>query len=480
MTLPLAAATAATERAPSFSERVSVQWLPTEELLCHLAGNFPFKLDQIINIVCTLCIKHLSSVGSHSCCLTVHKLLTASRALVGVKRIPTRGFTMRHKDMIMTNCKVCHNCRWPGRCFSGTRRQHAALPGGARQGGAVRRAWHRGAAGQPAAGAAAAAAGAVAQHSRRLPAPRRWLLSPFKCFTLDFGMSSRPLLAAHWSDAWQEWHDFAPWKAEASVQRALIFLAGTGSDGSSQEVVLLDVGSVRRRAACSALAAQGGLTAGSGQWLGLVVTPLADVLHHAQLQLSAFGPPGTALPTPIVFVTNSNSTFASQCATTLSKRHSWASLLTIVVSKTRMTAPQLLLWCQATEHCSCRITGSGLPAVHLPLSQAAVVAPFSPSIVERSDASTPAANTRSGQPAPQQVEVKRGAIQLPDWAARQPAVVWLRVQAGQPNTLSPAIAEPWKAGCVTLCNTPLRRADALLSKTSVHTHQCAPFATAKL
>lgn len=38
---PLAAAGAAAatpEPAPSFSERVSVQWLPTEELLCQLAG----------------------------------------------------------------------------------------------------------------------------------------------------------------------------------------------------------------------------------------------------------------------------------------------------------------------------------------------------------------------------------------------------------------------------------------------------------
>lgn len=72
-------------------------------------------------------------------------------------------------------------------------------------------------------------------------------------------------------------------------------MAGTGSEGDSQEVVLLDVGSVRGRAACSALAAQARLTAGVAQWLGLVIAPLADALHHAQLQLSAFGPPGAAL-----------------------------------------------------------------------------------------------------------------------------------------------------------------------------------------
>lgn len=30
----------------------------------------------------------------------------------------------------------------------------------------------------------------------------------------------------------------------------------------------------------------------------------------------------------------------------------------------------------------------------------------------------------------QQAELKRGAVQLPDWAARRPAVLWLRVQAG--------------------------------------------------
>jgi hypothetical protein len=62
--------------------------------------------------------------------------------------------------------------------------------------------------------------------------------------------------------------------------------------------VLLDVGSVQRRAACSVLAAQGGLTAGGAQWLGLVVAPLADALHQAQLQLSAFGPPGKYAPFP--------------------------------------------------------------------------------------------------------------------------------------------------------------------------------------
>jgi hypothetical protein len=73
-------------------------------------------------------------------------------------------------------------------------------------------------------------------------------------------------------------------------------LPGGGSGGAAQEVVLLDVGAVRRRAACSMLAAQGGLTAGTAQWLGLVVVPLADTLHRAQLQLSAFGPAGDPSP----------------------------------------------------------------------------------------------------------------------------------------------------------------------------------------
>lgn len=58
--------------------------------------------------------------------------------------------------------------------------------------------------------------------------------------------------------------------------------------------MLLEVGSVRRRAGCSALAAQGGLTAGSAQWLGVAVAPLSDPLERAQLQLSAFGSPGGA------------------------------------------------------------------------------------------------------------------------------------------------------------------------------------------
>ena len=83
-------------------------------------------------------------------------------------------------------------------------------------------------------------------------------------------------------------------------------------------------------------------------------------------------------------------------------------------------------------------SGSGLPAVQLPLSQAAVVAPLpNGSIAANFGASSASAgaDASSGQPEPQQVDVRRGAVQLPDWAARQPSVVWLRVQAGE--VLSP-------------------------------------------
>jgi hypothetical protein len=96
--------------------------------------------------------------------------------------------------------------------------------------------------------------------------------------------------------AYMDLHTHAP-KAPVGSH----ILAGGSGEGGSQEVVLLDVGSVQRRAACSVLAAQGGLMAGSAQWLGLVVAPLADALHQAQLQLSAFGPPGTHASFPHQF-----------------------------------------------------------------------------------------------------------------------------------------------------------------------------------
>jgi hypothetical protein len=78
-------------------------------------------------------------------------------------------------------------------------------------------------------------------------------------------------------------------------------------------------------------------------------------------------------------------------------------------------------------------SGGGLSAVQLPLSQAAVVAPLPDgSIAASYGACPPSAGTdgSSSQPQPQQVDVRRGAVQLPDWAARRPSVVWLRVQAG--------------------------------------------------
>lgn len=46
-----AAAALAAERAPSFSERISVQWLPTEELLCHPAGEPADFVDDWMDMI---------------------------------------------------------------------------------------------------------------------------------------------------------------------------------------------------------------------------------------------------------------------------------------------------------------------------------------------------------------------------------------------------------------------------------------------
>lgn len=100
--------------------------------------------------------------------------------------------------------------------------------------------------------------------------------------------------------------------------------------------------------------------------------------------------------------------------------------------------------------------GGGLPAVQLPLSQAAVVAPLPDgSITARFGACSPSAGTDGGsdQPQLQQVDVRRGAVQLPDWAARRPSVVWLRVQAGGLLALSllPCRTSHPFQQCIWLC-----------------------------